>query len=444
MARFLHLADVHLGFDRYNNPKRTTDFFLSLEDALIRYAIEPQVDFVVIAGDLFEHKVVQPAVLSHAMLALEMLQKAKIPAIAIEGNHDHRPYGSRSSWLRYLADWYGLILLEPEASVAEGENRYQPWDPEENTGSYIDLDCGVRVLGSCWYGSAAPQMIRLLAEDIRALPPGPEHTVMLFHHGVEGQIARYSGALRYEDLLPLREAGVNYLALGHIHKYYELENWVFNPGSVEANSIAEGQDQAPRGVLSVELTPGNPLPLATLQRDYLQRPVLRLRLETRVDWSPADVEAAAIATVEKAIAAGQTQEAIVELRISGPVAFPRSDLDTRSLQQQLHQQSEALIFNLRYDVSGQEFASPILPSEQVTPEVIEASVFADQLAEHQAYRDRCDQLTPVLQDLKDRLLRGEEPANLYHFLETAIASTTVPAEITTAEKSATSDRQPSR
>ncbi len=106
---FLHLADVHLGFDRYNNPKRTTDFFLSLEDALIRYAIEPQVDFVVIAGDLFEHKVVQPAVLSHAMLALEMLQKAKIPAIAIEGNHDHRPYGSRSSWLRYLADWYGLI-----------------------------------------------------------------------------------------------------------------------------------------------------------------------------------------------------------------------------------------------------------------------------------------------------------------------------------------------
>ncbi|ABB57282.1 metallophosphoesterase family protein [Synechococcus elongatus] len=422
MARFLHLADVHLGFDRYNNPKRTTDFFHALEDALVRYAIDPKVDFVVIAGDLFEHKVVQPAILSQALLVLDLLKKAEIPAIAIEGNHDHRPYGSRSSWLRYLAEWYGLILLEPEASVAEGDNRYQPWDPETHTGSYIDLDCGVRILGSCWYGSAAPQMIRLLAADIRALPPGPEHTVMLFHHGVEGQIARYSGALRYEDLLPLREAGVNYLALGHIHKYYELENWVFNPGSVEANSIAEGQDQAPRGVLSVELKSGQKQPQVTLQRDYLQRPIVRLRLETRVDWSPADLEAAAIATVEQAIATGTTQEAIVELRISGSVAFPRSEFDTRSLQAQLHQQSQALIFNLRYDVSGQEFASPVLLSEQVTPEAIEASVFADQLAEHQAYRDRCDQLTPVLQDLKDRLLRGEEAADLYRFLETAIAA----------------------
>lgn len=421
MARFLHLADVHLGFDRYDNPERTRDFYHALEDALQRYAIEPQVDFVIIAGDLFEHKTVLPGILSQARSIIEMLREVNIPVIAIEGNHDHRPYNGRASWLRYLADWYGLILLEPETAVTEGENRYQPWNHDKHKGSYIDLDCGVRVLGSCWYGSAAPQMIRLLAADIRALPPGPEHTVMLFHHGLEGQIARYSGALRYEDLLPLREAGVNYLALGHIHKYYEVEDWIFNPGSIEANSIAEGQDQTPRGVLSVELTSGQSQPQVTLQRDYLQRSLVRLRLEARPDWSVEELESAAIATVQAAIDQQKTQAAIVELRISGQVGFPRLELDTRSLQQQLHQQSEALIFNLRYDVSGSEYASPIPQSDQQTPEAIEAVVFADQLAEHQAYRDRCETLTPVLQDLKDRLLKGEEAADLHRFLETAIA-----------------------
>ncbi len=210
-------------------------------------------------------------------------------------------------------------------------------------------------------------MIRLLAADIRALPSGPEHTVMLFHHGVEGQIARYSGALRYEDLLPLREAGVNYLALGHIHKYYELENWCLIRAQWKRIVSLKGQDQAPRGVLSVELKPGNPQPLATLHRDYLQRPVLRLRL--RLVWL-VHLQTSKLQRSRRLKRQSRPDKPKRRLSSCALVAqslFRARILDTRSLQQQLHQQSEALIFNLRYDVSGQEFASPILPSEQVTP-----------------------------------------------------------------------------
>ncbi|MEM8603623.1 MAG: metallophosphoesterase, partial [Cyanobacteria bacterium P01_H01_bin.121] len=227
MPRFLHLADIHLGFDRYGHPTRTRDFFAALYDVLQRYAIEPQVDFVVIAGDLFEHKNVAPPILNQAKVCLKLLQDAKIPVLAIEGNHDNRPYGTRTNWLRYLADWDWLILLEPDTLVADdaddADDRspaatevglcLQPWDPKTKRGGYIDLDCGVRVLGSSWYGSTAPQAIEQLATAITQLPPGPHSTVMLFHHGMEGQIARYAGALRYSDVLPLRQAGVDYLAL---------------------------------------------------------------------------------------------------------------------------------------------------------------------------------------------------------------------------------------
>lgn len=165
MPRFLHVADVHLGYTKYESPERTKDFFLAFSDALERYAIEPQVDFVLIVGDLFEHRQVLPAVLNQAQLCLDRLQEAGIPVLAIEGNHDYRLYGTSTSWLRYLADWGRLMLLEPNA-----EEELEPWDPEARRGGYIDLDCGVRVIGSRWYGAAAPQAIQSLAPLMKNSP----------------------------------------------------------------------------------------------------------------------------------------------------------------------------------------------------------------------------------------------------------------------------------
>ncbi|HZG37429.1 MAG TPA: DNA repair exonuclease, partial [Nodosilinea sp.] len=228
MAKFLHIADIHLGFDRYDTPERTKDFFRALQSVLKRYAIEAEVDFVAIAGDLFEHHNIKPATLNQAQVCLQALKDADIPVLAIEGNHDNRPYGTRTSWLKYLSEWGLLKLLEPNDG-ANADNRLSPWDEATRSGGYIDLPCGVRVIGSNWYGATAPRAIELLAGAIQALPPGPDHTVLMFHHGLEGQISRYAGALRYAELLPLKEAGVDYLALGHIHKNYSAEGWVFNP-----------------------------------------------------------------------------------------------------------------------------------------------------------------------------------------------------------------------
>jgi DNA repair protein SbcD/Mre11 len=292
MPRFLHLADVHLGFAKYDSPERTKDFYYALEDALYRYALEPQVDFVLIAGDLFEQRQVLPATLNQAQLCLSMLQEASIPVLAIEGNHDYCPYGTSTSWLRYLAGWGLLKLLEP----GDGE-QLEPWCEEEHRGGYIDLPCGVRVIGSRWYGASAPQAIQQLAPQIERLPPGPDWTVMMFHHGLEGQIARYSGALRYQDFLPLKAAGVDYLALGHIHRNYSLDNWIFNPGSIEANSITENQEQNPRGVYLVELSETGVQ--AELKQDYQQREMIRLTLQADPDQTVAELEQAATTLVKK-------------------------------------------------------------------------------------------------------------------------------------------------
>lgn len=417
MARFLHLADIHLGFDRYNSPERTKDFFFALSDAIQKYAIAAAVDFVIIAGDLFEHRVIQPAILNQAQLCFQQLQAANIPVLAIEGNHDNTPYGTSTSWLKYLSQWGMLKLLEP-GNLAAGEPLYSPWDESSKKGGYIDLPCGVRVIGSAWYGAAAARAISQIAEAIPTLPSGPATTVLLFHHGLEGQIARYSGALRYSELVPLKEVGVDYLALGHIHKNYSEGGWVFNPGSIEANNVEEGGFE--RGVYLVDVDADGIH--ASLKQDYQQRPVVRLQFATKGEESEADVAALAKRVVEEAIAAKQLlpdQHPIVELRIEGQVGFERLELDTKQLQKELQALSQALIFLLKYDVEEREYGPGRV--EEVSRDAIEHNAFLDLLAAHRDYKKRAEILSAGLVDLKLKRLAGQSDEALYQYLEELFA-----------------------
>lgn len=402
MARFLHIADIHLGFNRYGSPERTKDFYFALLDVIQCYGIGEAVDFVLIAGDLFEHRVIQPAVLNQAQLCLQRLKDAGIPVLAIEGNHDNTPYGTATSWLKYLSQWELLQLLEPE-SGADGF-LYTPWDGSARRGGYTDLPCGVRVIGSAWYGASAPQAIAGIAAAIKDLPPGPDQTVLMFHHGLEGQIARYSGALRYDDLLPLQKAGVDYLALGHIHKSYSVEDWIFNPGSLEANNVEESGYS--RGAFLVELTVAGVN--ATLKQAYRQRPIVRLSVKARGEESEADLVSMAEAAVDGAIAEGTLlplQKPIVELQIVGQVGFDRLSLDSRELQKTLQQRSQALIFLLKYDVEETSFQSPT--ADEASRESVEQTAFLDVLAAHRDYKKRADLLAAALVELKNRRLAGE-------------------------------------
>lgn len=411
MARFLHIADIHLGFDRYNSPERTKDFFYALQATLDKYAVQAEVDFVVIAGDLFEHRNIKPATLNQAQICLQALQKANIPVFAIEGNHDNRPYGTATSWLKYLSEWGLLMLLEPQDPKLGGDFLV-PWNPQTRTGSYYDLDCGVRVIGSNWYGSTAPRAIEQMAAAIQDLPPGPDTTVLMFHHGLEGQIARYAGALRYTDLLPLRAAGVDYLALGHIHRQYEAEGWVFNPGSLEANNVEESVHR--RGAYLVEVTDQGLRP--ELQTDYVQRPILRLEVSAKGDETVDELRA----QCHEAVVAGMKRlpegalNPILELRITGQVGFDRLELDTRSLQEELRESSEALFVLLKYDAEAVAYQTPIVEGQNRL--AIEQAIFMDMLAAHRDYKSKAEPLALGLTDLKDRQLGGADETDLYQFV----------------------------
>ena len=66
----LHLADSHLGYQQYSLTERFNDFsraFLHLMDE----AVARRVDFVLLAGDLFEKRTVDPLAIRVAIEGLE-------------------------------------------------------------------------------------------------------------------------------------------------------------------------------------------------------------------------------------------------------------------------------------------------------------------------------------------------------------------------------------
>jgi len=60
------------------------------------------------------------------------------------------------------------------------------------------------------------------------------------------------GTVSEHSLGPLKD-GLDYLALGHIHKRFELNDWVFNPGSLENWSLDETHKNNPHGLYIVDI-----------------------------------------------------------------------------------------------------------------------------------------------------------------------------------------------
>jgi 3',5'-cyclic AMP phosphodiesterase CpdA len=152
-ARFLHCADIHLGNRQYNHDTRYWDFSRAYR-AVVDTALAERVDFVVLAGDLFHHRSVDPRTLSHAVGGLQRLRAAGIPVLAVEGNHERAYHGDRMGWMHFLADQDLLILLDLEIEGGDGEPApLRSWDPQRRRGAYYEPLPGLRVYGLRYYGA---------------------------------------------------------------------------------------------------------------------------------------------------------------------------------------------------------------------------------------------------------------------------------------------------
>ncbi|HEX8773682.1 MAG TPA: exonuclease SbcCD subunit D [Pyrinomonadaceae bacterium] len=433
--KFLHMADIHLGCRRYNLEERTKDFFRAWYDVITNHAIPNRVDFMLVVGDFFDRRNIDPQAMNHAMAGLELLKEAGIPVIAIEGNHDQHtdedisPY----SWLRSLSQWGFLKLLEPTFDE-DGHIALVPWDDEERTGSYIDI-AGARIFGSHWYGSSANAAIPMLSDALRRASRKGLFNILLLHTDVEGQINRPIPALTIAKLQELKQQ-TGYVALGHTHKRFEIDNWAFNPGSLEATSIDEYKEE--RGVYLVEVDAEHKI-VAQHLRDYTQRPFQRLSFDVS---GAVDAETVFAGVMERVELEARTHDAssdglapIIEITLRGQLGFKNSLLEINRMRQEAREKTGALHVIMRNQSVPVEYAVAAGMDAQAPRHERERRIIEDLIARNNRYKGRARDIAELIIEAKRQALGNESPDKILELIERQLAQG-APLATAKAERSA--------
>ncbi len=432
-ATFVHTADNHLGFEQYGEKERFNDFaraFISVVDD----AIERHADCFLIAGDLFNKRAIDALTLMQAQAALKKLHDAGIPAIGIEGNHDRSYYRDGVSWLQFLC-WEGLlILLNP--MVEHGVPQLTPWDKGSMRGAYVDLKDGkLRIYGLPWYGASTARVMEAFARELAAAradeeAAGVEYRVLLMHTGVEGIVPQLHGLPTRAQFEPLRGL-VDYIGLGHVHKNYDIDNWIYNPGSTETWGAEESQWDRGYYVVSVETdVPEGERRHTTEHPINPRRPFVRLSFGADGIADPT----AFYDTFErfcrnKSREYGMTgtptedMAPVVDVQLTGVLSFDSGSLERPRLEEMLKTAFSALIVRVHdathdvdYTPTGEEEGDM---RDRSTRLLLEVRVLQDLIARDSRYTEKAPQWARVLAQMKEMALTGEEPAHIAQRLREA-------------------------
>lgn len=254
-TKFIHLADVHLGKRQYNLTQRYYDYFKAF-NSVLKKAIEQEVDFVLVSGDLIDSdERIGPALLKDIITSIKSFQSEsndklgrKIPIICIEGNHEN-PFYTDYTWLKILADLDLLVLLSGSYDNKKETISFEEYSSDSRFGGKITVK-NCTIYGMKYFGTATFELFPFLT---KAIPKSEtQFNILMMHFGISQYDERKAGVDLSPPLDELRQK-VDYLALGHFHSQYMIPQkkpWIFNPGSLEVNDVDETFKD--RGVFLVE------------------------------------------------------------------------------------------------------------------------------------------------------------------------------------------------
>lgn len=403
--RFAHFADIHLGYQQYGLAQRASDIHAAWL-AGIRSALAMQPDAVLLAGDVFHTAVIDPQVFAQVLQGLKLCEQAHVPVVVIEGNHDRTTYRHPSSWLRFLANQRRIKLL----SHTPGSYDLAPWDDASRTGGWIDLPIGghvLRCIGIPYIGAHLPNALSHLASH----PPEghADYTVLLLHGSLDGEMPHQADEVTSHHLDPLRPF-VHYIAMGHIHKPYIRDAWIYNPGSLESISVEEAA-WPNRGFYMVDVD------MATGQHKAVLHTVPRreiVRVKIRVD------EAAhmqhLLEMILDAIPRSTGTQSLFDISLRGLFSFPSAQFDAELVRKAVTHDYQPLHILLKLQLDDVAHSTTGNTTTQSHDE-IEHTVLMDALQADPAFASQADAWRDMVLSVKQALLSGadaQEVADIIH------------------------------
>jgi DNA repair protein SbcD/Mre11 len=230
MIKFIHTADIHLdsplrGLASYQNAPAeslrtaTRDAFRNL----VSEAIEAEVDFCVIAGDLYDGNWKDYNTGQFFVREMGRLNEAAIPVYLLYGNHDAESEITKR------------LTFPPNVHVFDARKPV----------TYMIDTLRVALHGRSFKDAATTENLAVDYPD----PVAGWLNIGVLHTALEG----YAAHPRYApcSLPELTAKGYDYWALGHVHEFAVLQHnpWVVFPGNLQGRHIRE---TGPRGAVIVE------------------------------------------------------------------------------------------------------------------------------------------------------------------------------------------------
>ena len=428
-ASFIHVADTHLGYEQYGVRERFNDFSRAFWD-VTDDAIERKIDFMVIAGDLFNKGAVDAQTLIHAIEGLSKLKQRGIPVIAIEGNHDRSFYRDGISWLQFLCYQGYISLLTP--IMKEGTPLLTPWQADSMSGAYIDLmDGRLRVYGLPWQGAAIGRSMEGLVKALAQEEAGNiEYRLLAMHTGIDGMVPRIQGLPTMAQFQALRQH-IDYLALGHVHKPYEFDGWIYNPGSTETCSAEESQWDD-RGYYYVQIDTERPESIIDPAKKERVHHAMHLRSQRR-PYVRYDLRVDALQDPDALYARledychregidyrDSSVHPLVQIHLVGTLSFDAGALDQARMEDMVRSYFQPLYVRIDNHTNDRDYApdeGELDGRDRSQWYELERRVFEQLVASlDDRYLPAREQWSAVLAELKQRALNEEEPAQIAQYL----------------------------
>ena len=401
VTRFLHTADIHLGKTyraAADEAERYEDFFCVL-GSIVSDAIAEHVDFVLIAGDLFHTGQILPRTFARTIETLQPLKDAKIPCIAVEGNHDWIHRRDSISWMEALSQMGYIHLLRPTRTETGGY-RFDPYDYEQGIGGHIEIK-GLNIYGLGYIGTQAGNHVQRICEAVTT-----KNNILLFHVGVWTFSPVEIGNMKPEEALPLTDV-FDYVALGHGHKPYIINDqngkpYAFNPGSPECVNF--GEEKYNKGYYLVTVENGQ---YHSEFRSTAPRPML----VTTIDLDGAEDADQALERFRekltvKVTAIPDERKPLLELKLTGRIRFHPFELGRERLRLVIDEICNPLHVEIKNHLSlvTREAGAD---GEKKNLAEIEKDVLRELISARSEYKGREDELVKLALAIRDQVLKGD-------------------------------------
>ena len=245
---FIHAADLHIGAPfrglralSEEWARRLSDAIPAAWDRVVDAAVSRQVDFVVVAGDIFDSVRASYRDYLRFFDGLQRLDAAAIPSYLCTGNHD-----PLSLWQK------DFFALPPSATMLAADR--PDFALFEKDGRPAALICGRGYPNKVWSRDEdiSAGITRAAAEE--AL--GPHAAQAPFAVGVLHTGLTLDPVKAPTDPAALARAGMDYWALGHIHRRYvhdEADPRIVFSGCIQGRDVRE---TGSRGAYAVTLEKG--------------------------------------------------------------------------------------------------------------------------------------------------------------------------------------------